>query len=148
VLVWTDGTGEELDVQKARPGEAPGEAASKAHKFRKFLDKELGEELELRVLEDLYGSRQGLFLARLEGKHHSALLYILNPRGAAPGFGAGEESALFNADHEQGGWWYLAHLQSELTSGDEVRHEPRGGFEALGYSLDTTIDKKERLHSK
>jgi hypothetical protein len=147
VLVWTDQTGEEIGAAQAQPGPAPGSAEGKARQLRKFLREELGVELEPRLLQDLYGpAGPGLFLARIEGRRYSRLLYVLDQRGAAPSWMAPEESGLYNAAEREGGWWYLAHMRSEVEAGAE-RHEPRAGFEALHYDLDTSIDKGERLRS-
>jgi hypothetical protein len=136
VLVWTDGTFEEMTARAAAATSDVAEGRGKLEELRNLFRKDLRQNLEARVLQDfLSEGPDGYFLARIEGKRHSKLLYTFDPEGVSPtGFGT-EPSGLLSFDATHGGQWYLAEA---LAAPGGASAAP---FEATHYRIDTRLAK-------
>ncbi|MEW6367525.1 MAG: M1 family aminopeptidase [Acidobacteriota bacterium] len=148
VLIWADGTFEELAGAGAPQSSPAGDEAMKSlRKFQELMREKLRWNLELRILPDMYNPpKTGMFVAFVQGDEHSKLLYVLDPRGASVALAGTEESGLLNGDEDQIGWWYLSHTKDELAAAGAA-HEDRAAFETIQYSIDCTVDKSESINA-
>jgi hypothetical protein len=148
VLLFTDATADEI---RARGTAGPGnpDALSVYEKFLKKQRRDLKNNLQLRVLEDVLEERSpeaGLFLAYFDGKKTPPAFAIVDPAGLSNHFSSevgGESVAFYVLDEQKGGYWYLAHTKKEIAAGPLPGARPRA--DAEHYAIETTIQKNTRV---
>ena len=159
VLLFTDRTGDEIASHSSGAGDPAlvRRAADVYEKFFKKQRKELKNNLQIRLLEDVVektdradgsGSGSGFFLAYFDGKKLPPALAVVDPGGLATQFSGeigGEGVALYVLDDEKGGYWYLCHTRSEVEKGPGSLSAMRPRADADHYEVDTTIQKNARV---
>lgn len=151
VLLFTDGTGEELKSRASGKGSASlADATSAFEAHLKRQRKDFRTNFHLRVLEDLPDLGSGLFLAFFKGRKLPHALAGYDPLGAErlglmPLVG-GEESFLFTPDETRWGFWYLS-PSSEKAKRRIAPHD-RPAADALHYDIDTTVEPGARLRGE
>lgn len=142
VLLFTDGTEEELRRAEASPASGPPSSPDGAwDRFLKAERRELHVNLHLRLLPDLLEdvpAAGGAFFAYVEGKKVPPALIQLDPRGVPFSGAPAEEAALFVFDELRGGAWYLSRKAGAgPAAGSPARAEH--------YRIDTKIRKNTDL---
>jgi hypothetical protein len=158
---FSDRAGEEIRDQARKPG-SDAKAAEVLRDYRKRLRNRIEtprsmteamvnsdsmDNLEADLLADLYNpSQAGFFNAYLHGKKHGDLRFFVRPRGVLPDLSP-EEVAILNvdADVDQEGIWYLAHLKSEIQAGKASSDEDHRVVRAESYKMETAIGKNDHL---
>ena len=146
VLRFTDKTFEEI---KASPNVSPNPAGSQAAKARDayrekltLLRKQLRTNLDLRTLMDVYSPRlPGYFLAFVNGKRYSKLIYHIDPLGLAAV--PPEEVALISYGTQDGGVWTSFHLADEYARGRASSSQDHRVFDITRHEIDTQIKGSE-----
>lgn len=96
-------------------GAADSAAVAAWNRFVSFEQKELKNNLHIRVLQAaLNGETAPLFMGVPAGKKFSRLLLVVDSLGNLDG----EETALYSADDQRGGFWYSSHLRGERPHGE------------------------------
>jgi hypothetical protein len=100
------------DLMKSAPaaGTPDATAGQAFDKFLRFEQKELKNNLHIRVLQALLnGETTPLFVAVPDGKKFPRVVLIVDGLGNLDG----EETALVSADDQHGGMWYSSYLRGE-----------------------------------
>ncbi len=142
VVRFTDKTFEEI---KASPNATMGNGGAQAAKAREYyrdnqrlLRKELRDNVELRVLTDIYAPpRAGFFDAFIAGKKHSKLVFLLDPLGIP--LVSPEEVALYSYGETDGGIWNAFHLADEYTRNTASSSEDHRLFDITHHEIDGAI---------
>ena len=151
VLLFTDATAKDIEAHASASGSPPPPARGREiyERFLKEQRKELKNNLQIRILEDLLEKAEpaaGFFLAYFDGKKLPPALAIVDPAGLANQFSSevgGEDVALYALDEQKGGYWYLAHTRAQIAAGRLSGARPRGDAER--YAVDTAIAKNARI---
>ena len=146
VLRFTDKTFEEL---KASPNASPNPAGSQAAKARdayrekqSLMRKQLRTNLDLRTLMDVYSPKlPGYFLAFINGKRYSKLIYRVDPLGLAEV--PPEEVALISYGTQDGGVWTSFHLAGEYATGRALSSQDHRVFDITHHEIETQIKGSE-----
>jgi hypothetical protein len=146
VLRFTDKTFDEL---KASPNVSPNSAASQAgkardayHEKQALMRKQLRTNLDLRTLMDIYSPRlPGYFLAFVNGKRYSKLIYRVDPIGLAEV--PPEEVELISYGTQDGGVWTSFHLADEYARGQGLSSQDHRLFDITHHEIDTRIKGSE-----
>ena len=139
VLLFTDGTAEELLAGREPEAGAPDPAALRA--YEKFLDwqrKEYRRNVPLAMTEDLLnddGLAGGVFLAFASGERRGKTLLAVDPRGDIDS----EESSLTVFGKNGTEVWYSSHLKSEVDAGTTSSCRTKLAADAEHYELDTSV---------
>ncbi len=105
------------------------------------------ENIEAESLNGLYNPKRAPFFnAYIFGKKYNDLRFMVRPDGAMPGLPAPEEVALIHLDPlgKEDGILYLAHLDSELKSGNAASGEDKRIIDVEHYKIETAI-RSEKL---
>ncbi len=162
VFVFTDKSYEELRG-KSRIQEPSREALDELRDVRQtlrnrpvihtltqsLLYEESVDNVEADTLADLLNpSQPGFFSAYIHSRKYSDLRLHVRPRGALPGLSTSEEVALINvnAEREDDGVWYSAHLMDEYRSGANLT-QAAGSVSPQAYRIHTKILKNEHLEA-
>ncbi|MGE5277860.1 MAG: M1 family aminopeptidase [Acidobacteriota bacterium] len=151
VLLFTDATAKDIESHASAGGSPPpSERARQTYgRFLKKQHKELKNNLQIRILEDLLEQAdpaRGLFLAYFDGKKLPPALAVVDPAGLDNQFSSevgGEGVALYGLDEQKGGYWYLSHMKTEIAAGRLSGARPRGDAER--YVVETAIAKNARI---
>ena len=149
VLLFTDGTAEEIEAHGTPAPSPPARAGSVYEKFFKKQRKDLTTNLQLRLFQDLLekrGPEDGFFLAYLDGKDLPPAFAIVDAGGLVNQFvgdAGGESVTLYVEDEKKGGLWYLSHTKKEIAAHRLSPARPRA--DAEHYAVETTIPKNERI---
>lgn len=149
VIFFTDQTFEEV---KSSPNGTISSNGSRANQARdSFRDKEdllkmqFRYNMPARILLDAYSPpRPGFFMAFIDGKKYSKLLYQMDPLGidnVSP-----EQVMLLDYDREKGGIWTAFHLADEYKKGTAKSSTDRRLFDLTDHNIDLAI-RGERLIS-
>jgi len=146
VLRFTDKTFEEL---KASPNASPNATGSQAGKARdayrdkqSLMRKQLRTNLDLRTLMDVYSPKlPGYFLAFINGKRYSKLIYRVDPLGLAEV--PPEEVALISYGTQDGGVWTSFHLAGEYATGRALSSQDHRVFDITHHEIETQIKGAE-----
>ena len=162
VLCFTDGTYDEIRRQAEKGADVAPERDALNDLRRRvrhrpdpprsqleyILTWESIDNVESDILADLYNpKRPGFFSAYIFGRKHGDLRFHVRPRGALPQLLAPEEVALVNPDAEANdeGIWYLAHLESEYAAHSASSSEDKHIIHVDHYRIETAISKHGRL---
>jgi hypothetical protein len=147
VLLFTDGTADEIRKQGTETSGAPdGHALAAYQDYLDWQKKKAATNLHLRILEDLLNRpdrTDGVFLARVAGKKYAPALMAIDPLGIsnlAAQFSSfsGDEVAFLSFDNENPGFWYLCTTAGSAVNG---RSRPIHSIaDAQHYQVATTID--------
>lgn len=162
---FTDGT--ELELRKAAVNTEPisSEGSGMLDEVRGQLKKNLKENLDVRLLQDVMSSKPGgKFIAFIKGKKYSdKTIYDVDPHGVAcyfpdpgPIFPGGpvlqesfslapEEVALVTWDYNHFGVWSSFHFSREYVTGTASSEEQNGTFAISHQKLDVSISRRARL---
>jgi hypothetical protein len=149
VLLFTDGTAEEVRSHGTPAASPPERAGSAYEKFFKKQRKDLTTNLQIRLLEDLLekpGADGGSFLAYLDGKKLPPAFALVDPAGLVNHFSSdvgGEAVAFVVLDEDKGGFWYLAHTKKQIAAGPLPAARTRA--DATHYAIETAIQKNARI---
>ncbi|MGH9368496.1 MAG: M1 family aminopeptidase [Thermoanaerobaculia bacterium] len=149
VLLFSDLTAAEISSRGAPASPDPGRASGVYEKFFKKQRKDLKNNLQLRLLEDLLEQTEpsrGFFLAYFDARKLPPAFAIVDPEGLARQFApevGGEGVALYALDDEKGGYWYLSRTKEQIAAGDRAWARRRADAEF--YAVDTTIQKNTRI---
>jgi hypothetical protein len=139
VLLFTDGTGEELlQNRTAETGPPEPEAQRAFDRFVEWQRKELRHNLQLRLAEDLLnddGLADGFFLAALRGAERGRSAIVLDPRGVIDD----EESCLMVFGKQGAEIWYSSHAKSEVDTGAAAGCRTKLSADAEHYDLVTSV---------
>lgn len=156
VFVFTDDTYQEIKKQ-GQAGSADPRATDALKDFQKrtrhntetprsmteaMLSGEDVENIEAELLNGLYNSKRAPFFnAYISGKKYNDLRFMVRPDGVMPSLPAPEEVALIHLDPlgKEDGILYLAHLESELKSGNAGSGEDKRIIDAENYKIETAI---------
>jgi hypothetical protein len=148
VLLFTDGTGEEITRGGSPVETAVPNAAGIYDAFLKRQRRELRANFQLRMLGDFLRppDPKGFFLAYLDGQIGPGAVVLQDPAGLnwfSTNFLLGdEESAFYVVDEQKAGFWYLAH---ERTESGAVPHPPRRIADAEHYVVETDIQRNTEI---
>jgi hypothetical protein len=148
VLLFTDGTGEELKSHASGRGTAAlADAVSAFEGHLKRQRKDYRTNFHVRLLEDLGDGGSGLFLAFFKGRKLPQVLAGYDPLGAerlglVPLVG-GEESFLYVQDESLGDFWYLSPSVGKAQRKIAVHDHPAA--HALHYAVDTAVEGGTRI---
>ncbi|HEY7112359.1 MAG TPA: M1 family aminopeptidase [Thermoanaerobaculia bacterium] len=151
VFLFTDATAEEIRAHGA-PAAPPASARDVYEKFFKRQRKDLKNNLQIRLLEDLLEERpvsSGVFLAGFPGKKLPPSIAIVDPQGLADWFSddlGGESVVLYVLHDERGGYWYSSHSRADVAAGRLGAARRRARAER--YAIDTTIARNTRLQGR
>lgn len=142
VLRFTDKTFEEI---KASPNAKLSENGSRAAQARdayrdkqSMLRKRFRYNADLRALADIYSpTRPGFFLAFINGKRYSKLLYQLDPMGVIEV--SPDEVALVSHGTTDGGIWTSFHLAEEYAKGMAKSSEDHRVMDITSHKLNCEI---------
>lgn len=140
VLRFTDATAEELHKASTGAGAADHEFTSIAQQAHDYDRTKLGDNIDLRLLQDVLGSAPcGYFRAEIHGKKNHHLLLALDPHGLD---GVAPEEMALTAIND----WGASVLYSGYLASDVARTAPGLDFDNSTYriehdDLDTTIEK-------
>ncbi|MBV9209221.1 MAG: hypothetical protein JOZ52_01255, partial [Acidobacteria bacterium] len=140
VLHFTDETFDEIKASpNVRMGENGAQAARARDLFREnesYLRKELRQNLELRTLTDIYSTvkRPGFFVAFINGRHYSKLVFQLDPLGTF--LFAPEQVLLANYDQNNFGFWSSFHLADEYRRGTATSSQNRRLYDVKHHEID------------
>ena len=145
LLLFGDDTAAELQLHAPVQEGAPDPRAVTAQaKWLERQRKDFKTNFHLRVLRDLANTpnlTSGAFLALVDGKKYPPALAAVDPDGAeALGFGGrlgGEDTLLFVADENRGGFWYHCDRQGEVKRGKALSEKRL--TDALDYRIETEI---------
>jgi len=147
VLLFTDDTADEIRKQAPETTGAPDARAVAAYEaYLEWQKKKAETNLHLRIFEDLLNRpdrKDGVFLARIDGKKYAPALIAIDPLGIsnlAAKFGSfsGDEVAFVSFDDENPGFWYLCSTAKDAVNG---RSRPIHSLaDAEDYRIATTID--------
>jgi hypothetical protein len=149
VLLFTDGTAEQLAGAGPHAPGAPDPSATKAlDEAAKLSVRKLGLDVPLRLLEDRLNpqtGRSGVFVATWNGAHLPPMVAAIDPLGIesflldSSSLMGSEESALLADDKDRGRYWYLSHLAAEVREGRTASCRPKALADASHYSVETRI---------
>jgi hypothetical protein len=146
VLLFTDGTADEIRKTGKPAGESAQKAVSAWEGFWKRERKEHLPNSRLRLFADLIEKTPasgGMFLAFTEGRKLPSALMAVDPRGIESlGVGSllGDETVMFlSFDDQHGGFWYLSPTREAAAR--RGRGEDLTAVEALHFTIDTRIRK-------
>ncbi|HYU33163.1 MAG TPA: M1 family aminopeptidase [Thermoanaerobaculia bacterium] len=151
VLLFADDTAAELQLHApVETGPLDQQAGQVLGKWLDRQRKDFQTNFHLRILRDLVNSpnlTSGAFLALVHGKKYPPALAAVDPDGAeALGFGGrlgGEDTLLYVADENRGGFWYDCDRQGEVTRGKALPQKRL--TDALDYRIETEIARDEDL---
>lgn len=153
VLRFTDST---FDEVKSSPAASAGTASQAAHAVELYHSneslarKQLKRNLDLRALVDLHttSQRPGFFIAFINGKRYSKLIYQVDPLGVVTGFGPNgegsiglgpEQVALSSYDDPTWGVWASFHMAGEYVRRTANSNQNRWLTNILHHDIDATI---------
>lgn len=118
-------------MKTASKSGTPDPAATQAFdRFLNFERKDYKTNVHVRVAQALLnGETSTLFIGVPDGKKFPRMVLIVDGLGVLDG----EESALYSADSNRGGFWYSSHLKGEKP------HANVKLAQAKNYSVDTSI---------
>ncbi len=142
VLRFSDKTFEQVKSSPNATMKTGGPAASQARSaFRdhqELLRKQLRDNREVRTLYDIYNpAGEGFFLAFINGKRFSKLIYIIEPFGV-PG-ATPEEVALLSYGETDGGIWLAFHHEDEFKKGTASSSEDNRLIDITRHEIDAAI---------
>jgi hypothetical protein len=151
VLRFTDKTFEEIKTvaTMGTGGPQAGKAHDLFHDNQQLVRKQLRDNRELRVLQDLYNpQRRGFFSAFINGHRFSKLVFVDDPFSipeVAP-----EEVALFSYGDTDGGLWTAFHRPAEYKNGTASSDEDHRVIDITHHELDgvisgTTLTATDRI---
>jgi hypothetical protein len=127
----------------ASAGAPSPDASSKLDRFLQAQKKDFTTNLQLRVLQSmLNGEAATPFIAYVAGKKTPAVLVVDRLGAEATRMVAelaSEETVLYSADRNRGGFWYSSHLRGEKP------HVIEPLARAAHYAIDTTIRSNDEL---
>ncbi|HYO63988.1 MAG TPA: carboxypeptidase regulatory-like domain-containing protein [Pyrinomonadaceae bacterium] len=142
VLRFSDKTFEELKNSpnaSARPAGTQTDRARSAYReTTTLLRKRFRTNADIRALADLYSpERPGYFVAFIDGKRHSNLVFQMDPLGI-PSVSP-EEVMLFSYGESDGGVWTAFHLADEYRRGVAKSSEDNRLYDILKHEIDGAI---------
>ena len=147
VLLFTDDTANEIERHApAKSAAVDPRAVAAYEKYLEWQKKKVATNLHLRILEDLLNRpdrRDGVFLARVDGRKYAPALIAIEPLGIsnlAAKFGSfsGDEVAFLSLDSENPGFWYLCTTAKNAVNGRSRPIHPLA--DAQHYEITTSID--------
>ena len=164
VLVFTDGTYDELKRQCATVPAGPGlddvlndfhhRMRHRTETPRSYLEATLGDEeipnIEAELLAELYNPNSPpAFSAYLRGRHYHDLRFLIAPRGAMRHMPSPEEVGLIHFDPmgEHDGILYLTHLRSEWQNHSASSNEDKRIIALKSYRIETAIAGNGHLNA-
>lgn len=149
VVLFTDKTFTELTNGRTVATQSPDAAATTAYdEYLKQQKLKYQANLHLRVTAELLNrpdAKEGLFLAMFDGAKYPPMLAAVDPLGVGnlsarfADFG-GEEVALYCADDQEEGFWYLSATKGTLRAGSGKPIIQL--VDAQHYAVDTKLDGK------
>ena len=146
VLRFTDGTYEEIK-KAGSPGQGPvGNIDSPWKAFRDYSRRQIRDNFDARVLQDVLSSDPGgFFVAFLNGQKYSGkLLFTVDPHGATDV--EPEEISLRTFEDNKWGIWAAFHYADEYKTGVARGTQNNPAFDIEHQKLDTRIEKNGMLH--
>lgn len=155
-FVFSDDTYQEIKKQ-GQAASADSRVADALHDFQKrarhntdrprsmiesLLTGEDVENVEAELLNGLYNPKRAPFFnAYISGKKYNDLRFHVRPDGVMPQLPAPEEVALIHLDPQgkEEGILYLAHLETEIKSGNASSMEDKRLIDAEHYRIETAI---------
>ena len=142
VLRFTDKTFDEIKNNPAAKlgnnGSQAGRARDMFRDNQTLLRRRLRENIELRLLADLYTpQRPGFFTAFINGKRFNKLVYLFNPLGipeVSP-----EEVLLFSYGDTDGGFWTAFHRVDEYKNRTASSAEDHRVVDLTRHEIDIAI---------
>jgi hypothetical protein len=139
VLLFTDGTAEEILAGSAPQEGSPAPAAVDAYeKYLRWQRKSLKENVHLSMVREILndeGLEGGVFAAALHGKRFEKALVRIDPLGVLDA----EESS-FVVDGKYGfEYWYSSHTRREIDDGTAVGCRKKLVVDALHYDVATEM---------
>lgn len=140
VLRFTDKTFDEIksSITISTGGTRAGTARDLFRENQNLVRKELRDNRELRVLQDLYNPDQpGFFIAYINGRKFNKLVFVDDPfclSQVAP-----EEVALFSYGESDGGLWTAYHRPEEYENGTAANDEDNRIIDITNHDIDAVI---------
>jgi hypothetical protein len=151
VFRFTDKTFEEIKAvaTMGTGGAQAGRARDLFHDNQQLVRKQLRDNRELRVLQDLYNpQRPGFFSAFINGRRFSKLVFVDDPFSISEV--SPEEVALFSYGDSDGGLWTAFHRPNEYQKGTASSDEDHRVIDITHHEIDgviggTTLTATDRI---